>query len=136
MNSKLILKLAVLGFALGAAVSAYGQDTGGMRALDVAPTAQANMLGIQPTPVVLVDGQNDGLNLSGNHYVDWQAAVELGKTQYRQLHSQASLGDAARKYRETPRWTGRTWVCGPGYVAIADEHELRDGKDFVHCVTK
>lgn len=95
------MKIAIgVGFALICAASAFGQDTGGMRALDVAPTAQANMLGTPATRFFLVDGQNDGLNLGGNRFVTWDEGVALGLEQTKALQTEESLGEVARKYRE------------------------------------
>jgi hypothetical protein len=93
---------AIIGFLLLilAPMSLAQGDTGGLRALDVAPTTQANMLGTPGTPVVLVDGQNpEGANIAGNHFMSWADAVALGREHYRQSHTIPDLGEAARRYR-------------------------------------
>ena len=101
---RIILQLSLLAVMMLVASAAFGQDTGGMRAVDVAPTADARMLNIPPTPVLIVTAH--GSELVRSHYADWQSAVEEGRVICRANANLPTVAEAARQNQEDRKARG------------------------------
>lgn len=107
-------------------LSASGQATG---------HSDVHMLNVPPTQFFLVDGQNPEGAPASQNYLDWNAAVALGKAQYVANHEPETLGAIARRYRKPHAvFAAGKWVCPQGFQPVASEEEQRAGEaDFVHC---